>query len=260
MANFEDLVMRDTRANQPAAGIAGRWYFVTDEGVIERDNGSTWDTCPITAADIDIAALASTTPASGDLLVLERAGVRLSADVADLPSGGGGGGGRTLIASQTPSGVGVVTFSSIAATYTHLELEYLVRSTKAASEYEAMSVKVNNDGTAANYRRTRGYAYGTGGYAGDAGDDGVIDDIPAATATANSAARGIIRIPFYKETTFYKMLLIDTANRRNSSTAYVISTFAGVEWENAAAINRVDLTLPSGNFVTGSIANLYGVD
>lgn len=32
----------DTRANQPAAGTAGRLYYVTDEDVIERDNGTSW--------------------------------------------------------------------------------------------------------------------------------------------------------------------------------------------------------------------------
>lgn len=41
--NFEDLIMRDTRANQPAAGVPGRLYYVTDENVTERDNGATWD-------------------------------------------------------------------------------------------------------------------------------------------------------------------------------------------------------------------------
>lgn len=40
---WEDLILRDTRANQPAAGINGRLYFVTDELVWERDNGSSWD-------------------------------------------------------------------------------------------------------------------------------------------------------------------------------------------------------------------------
>lgn len=32
----------DTRANQPAAGTAGRFYHVTDEDVIEYDNGTSW--------------------------------------------------------------------------------------------------------------------------------------------------------------------------------------------------------------------------
>jgi hypothetical protein len=40
---FESLIMRDTRANQPAAGKPGRLYYVTDENALERDNGATWD-------------------------------------------------------------------------------------------------------------------------------------------------------------------------------------------------------------------------
>ena len=61
--NFEDLILRDTRANQPAAGIPGRLYYVTDENVTERDNGSAWQ------------------------------------DVSD--TGGGGGGGNTPLAQVT---------------------------------------------------------------------------------------------------------------------------------------------------------------
>jgi hypothetical protein len=36
-------VQADTRANQPTAGNAGNLYHVTDEDVIERDNGATWN-------------------------------------------------------------------------------------------------------------------------------------------------------------------------------------------------------------------------
>lgn len=44
MARLEDLIMQGTRTNQPAAGVAGRLYFVTDENnALERDNGTTWD-------------------------------------------------------------------------------------------------------------------------------------------------------------------------------------------------------------------------
>jgi hypothetical protein len=41
--NFEDLILRGLRSAQPAAGVPGRLYYVTDEGVTERDNGATWD-------------------------------------------------------------------------------------------------------------------------------------------------------------------------------------------------------------------------
>lgn len=57
---FENLIMRDTRANQPAAGIPGRLYYVTDENVMERDNGSSWENVE-SAAGTGVARSGSTT-------------------------------------------------------------------------------------------------------------------------------------------------------------------------------------------------------
>ena len=46
MARVRDIIQRDTRANQPAATAVdvGTLFYVTDEGVTERSNGTTWDT------------------------------------------------------------------------------------------------------------------------------------------------------------------------------------------------------------------------
>ena len=42
---LQDVIQRDTRANQPAATDVpiGTIYYVTDENVTERSNGTTWD-------------------------------------------------------------------------------------------------------------------------------------------------------------------------------------------------------------------------
>lgn len=42
--NLEDVILRDTRANQPAATdvASGTLYYVTDESVTERSNGAAW--------------------------------------------------------------------------------------------------------------------------------------------------------------------------------------------------------------------------
>lgn len=42
---LEDVILRDTRANQPAANTvaAGTLYYVTDEEVTERSSGSAWE-------------------------------------------------------------------------------------------------------------------------------------------------------------------------------------------------------------------------
>lgn len=41
---LEDVIQRDTRANQPAAATVatGTLYYVTDEGKLERNSGSAW--------------------------------------------------------------------------------------------------------------------------------------------------------------------------------------------------------------------------
>lgn len=62
MANLESLILApNTRANQPAAGIAGRIYFVTDEGVVERDNGTTWE-------DYSAAGMTNPMTTQGDVI------------------------------------------------------------------------------------------------------------------------------------------------------------------------------------------------
>jgi len=41
--SFEDLILRDTAVNRPAAGKPGRLFYDTTNNKLQRDNGSTWD-------------------------------------------------------------------------------------------------------------------------------------------------------------------------------------------------------------------------
>lgn len=43
---FEEIILRGTRSAQPAANLLpiGALYYVTDEAVTERSNGTSWDT------------------------------------------------------------------------------------------------------------------------------------------------------------------------------------------------------------------------
>lgn len=61
-SRLQDVVMRDTRASQPLATAvsAGTLYFVTDELVTERSNGTTWD-------DYSDGGSASITALTGDV-------------------------------------------------------------------------------------------------------------------------------------------------------------------------------------------------
>ena len=43
MSTLASVVIRDTLANRPAAGIAGRLFYDTTNSQLQRDNGSSWD-------------------------------------------------------------------------------------------------------------------------------------------------------------------------------------------------------------------------
>ena len=50
MAKLEDLILRDTTLNKPAAGVAGRLYYDTDLETLERDSGVAWESIGPSAA------------------------------------------------------------------------------------------------------------------------------------------------------------------------------------------------------------------
>src|SRR6185503_7331133 len=165
---------------------------------------------------------------------------------------------RELIQSATPSGTGVVTFSSIPGTYNSLEIEFVARSTEVAT-FSYVRVFFNNDKTAANYRYSMKYAYGTSTLTGEGGNDTKVAVIAASTADAGQCGRGKIVIPFYAETTFNKMASCINGCRRDAGTVGVMDISASSEWESTAAITRVDVDLVAGNYVSGTKINLYGV-
>jgi hypothetical protein len=72
MTAFENLILRGARGDQPAASTPGRLYYVTDEQVLERDTGATWE-------DVSAAAVAAET----DLPPLAFFGLNLSNSGAD---------------------------------------------------------------------------------------------------------------------------------------------------------------------------------
>jgi hypothetical protein len=53
VAVFEDLIGRGLAAARPAAGVPGRLYYSTDTAILERDNGSTWDSIEGTGSPAD---------------------------------------------------------------------------------------------------------------------------------------------------------------------------------------------------------------
>jgi hypothetical protein len=270
--NFEDLILRDETANRPAAGKPGRLFYDTDLEKWQRDNGSTWDDCePAAGAATDndaihdnvsaeISAITEkTTLHADDLFIIEdseasNAKKRVKKSNA-IPTPG-----RVLIAEATPSGTGTVSFTSIPGTYKTLEIDYVGRSDLAANNLEHIKLELNADTTVGNYRWVYNQAYGTGTWGGNGTDSNLIAAVTAASAPANSPGVGRIIIPFYALTTFKKGAISQTTLRYDDSAVHESLILYGLEWENTAAITRVDLKLGSGSFVAGSTFRLYGVN
>jgi hypothetical protein len=164
-------------------------------------------------------------------------------------------GGRILISEQTPTGTGTLTWSSIPATFKSLEIEMTARGTDSAAS-TTINLYFNNDTTAGNYRR---WYVGTDGASATygTGDDAVIFSIPAAAATAGYANTFLAKIIDYSGTTFQKML--EGVNTRRTGATYQSKGLMSMNWENTAAINRIDIILTAGNYATGSTFRLYGL-
>jgi hypothetical protein len=125
--NFEDLIIRDTRANQPAAGVPGRIQFVTDEGVTERDNGSSWDditdldpTAIHTDGSAEINGLTEkASPVSADLLVIEdseASNAKKKLQIGNLPASGGDGFAQSSTVRKTDGDITTSSQSFVDAT------------------------------------------------------------------------------------------------------------------------------------------------
>ncbi len=108
-----DIVLRGTASARPAAGLAGRLYFATDEGVLYRDNGTAWEvysdalhamTWNFTGADLTVTTgtvrlrpprggtilyvrcSAGTAPAGQDIIVdINRGGTTIFTTQANRP-------------------------------------------------------------------------------------------------------------------------------------------------------------------------------
>jgi hypothetical protein len=171
-------------------------------------------------------------------------------------------GACTLIQEITADGTATtIDFQNIASTYRNLQIVYQARSSKAGSQTEALNIRFNND-SGNNYNSYQRIQYFNNQYsqieiiASSAMD---IGDIPAATATASEAGSGVISIPNYKGTTFLKTLNAHDGLLQSAASGNIKFCNAFGYWNNAAAITRVTLRLASGNFVSGSVASLYGL-
>jgi hypothetical protein len=153
------------------------------------------------------------------------------------------------------------TFSSIPATYTHLRLELLIRSSASATD-TLLQLKINGDGTAGNYNWQQGYD-GTNTVAASAsfGSTGYlkVGDVAADTATADYFTAVTIDIPWYALTTAKKQVDAVATLLRAESSGNIFRQRFGGWWESTAAITSLEVLVTSGNIKSGSYARLIGI-
>jgi hypothetical protein len=146
------------------------------------------------------------------------------------------------IATQSLSGAGSVSFTSIPQTYT--DLYAVVRGVVPGA-----IMKLQYNGDTANYQTTLLWGNGSGVALARYGEAWIFVISGGSGADEDTA---LINIQNYSNTTTYKTSL-------SRAGAYDATTTTGAQlWKSTAAINRVDFVLSSATFTNGT-ATLYGI-
>ena len=159
----------------------------------------------------------------------------------------------TTLSTATAS----VTFSSISATYAHLQLRMFVRATVFN---HPLLLRFNNDSGATNYDFHRLNGNGT-----SAGADARINFSAiyissrgyGISSTANIGSAVVVDILDYTNTNKNKTTRILSGQELNTSNSDI--EFTSGSWKNTSAINRIDLSMGSGDLAQYTHIALYGI-
>ena len=167
----------------------------------------------------------------------------------------------TLIASAVlGADAASFSFTSIPGTYNHLVLRFVLRQTAAGVSNRQLHLRFNNDSSSIyDTQQLVGNNSSASAAAFSAASVAILGYTPAATATANYASAGVIEIPGYALTTFFKHGTCQTGQDTNGAAANFRSDATSFVWRSTAAITRIDLLPQSDNFLAGSAVYLYGV-
>ena len=158
-------------------------------------------------------------------------------------------------------GAASVTFSSIASTYTHLQIRVFAQTSRGTYGNDQMTMRINGD-SASNYASH----ILTG--------DGAVASASAASSQTS------INLSFKLGTTTssaFGVFIIDALDYANTSKLKTIRNLAGVDingtiatyggevelssglWQSTSAVNSVTLTPVNANFTQYSSFSLYGI-
>ena len=242
----------------------GNTITIAVSGVVaDAINDGTTTVAPSQNAVFDALALKIANPGgSNDDFLQRKAGVYTNRTVAQVKTDLGiVAPALTLIASAVlGADAASFSFTSIPGTYNHLVVRFVLRQTAAGVSNRQIHLRFNNDSSSIyDTQQLVGNNSSASAAAFSAANVAILGYSPAATATANYASAGVIEIPGYALTTFFKHGTCQTGTDTNGAAANFRSDATSFVWRSTAAINRIDLLPWSNNFLAGSAAYLYGV-
>lgn len=158
----------------------------------------------------------------------------------------------TALSTDTAS----ITFSSIPATYTHLQIRCIARIDQANTD-DNVYLRFNGD-TGANYAGHYLFADGstTTAAAAASQNQGVASRTTGANSSASIFGVGICDILDYANTNKYKTARVLTGHDQNGSgLIFLMSTL----WQSSSAVTSITLFALTGNMKQYSHFALYGI-
>ena len=150
-------------------------------------------------------------------------------------------------------------FTAIPAIYAHLKLVITGRGSNAAANI-GVYMTFNADG-GANYDWERLNVNAAVPVATEffGQTSCSIGNFAAATAAAGLAGSSEVMFPDYAGTTFNKTYIANGLYKVGTAgtNVHIFNNYG--HWRSSVAINQITITPNAGNFITGSIASLYGI-
>jgi hypothetical protein len=150
-----------------------------------------------------------------------------------------------------------IEFISIPATYTHLQIRGLLRTSTANTNFDNALMQLNSD-TASNYswHLIQGTGASAGSGAGSSQTSMRCGEIPRNNVTASVFGVVVIDILDYANTNKYKTIRTINGVDANGSGAARLDSG---NWRNTAAISSIKIFPDANSFVQYSSLALYGV-
>ena len=160
-------------------------------------------------------------------------------------------------------GAATVTFSSIPATYTHLQVRYIAQTNRGTFGRDTVGMRINSD-SASNYSCHFLSGDGSGVSAGADTSPNIIRTGVAGTTTAGTYffGAGIIDLLDYANTNKYKTVRTFGGNDVNGTVggAGGEAVYQSGNWRNTSAITSLTFSMFSGTtFSQNSVFALYGI-